>query len=249
MFVGNLLRGRGLVLDAAVHEARKVGRGLLDGSSLLGDGELLHELVEHLDGLLVLSHGDGWLWVLFVKGLVGIVSFYALSSIPRAMRSAVEGCRKTSRVRAKRSFFSFSFGSLGKKRNSLGKERGERKKECVYGGGRKEEEEGREWAGWGRSLFIPWHSEQPFTFFLGRLGIFGHSKNFGALSLFFFFSFRSFLLGIGGRSLGLWQLSPTIHEGGTGTAAGGCPSISSFFARPSPLCGKLPLATRPTRAA
>lgn len=56
----DLLGGSSLVLDAAVHEARKVGRGLLDGSSLLGDGELLHELVEHLDGLLVLSHGDGW---------------------------------------------------------------------------------------------------------------------------------------------------------------------------------------------
>lgn len=57
----DLLDGSILALDGAVDELGKsVGR-LLDVRSLLGDGELLHQVVKDLDGLGVLlgSHGDG----------------------------------------------------------------------------------------------------------------------------------------------------------------------------------------------
>jgi hypothetical protein len=44
-----------LVLDATVDESSNLDRGLLDVRGLLGDGELLEELVKDLDGLSVLG--------------------------------------------------------------------------------------------------------------------------------------------------------------------------------------------------
>ena len=53
--IGRGLLGRGsLVLDAAVDEAGQSSGGLLDLRSLLGNGELLHQVVKDLDGLSVL---------------------------------------------------------------------------------------------------------------------------------------------------------------------------------------------------
>lgn len=46
----NSLGGNILVLDAAVQERSQRGGRLLDLRSLLGDGELLHELIQNLDG-------------------------------------------------------------------------------------------------------------------------------------------------------------------------------------------------------
>lgn len=42
------------ILDATVDERRNGGGSLLDGVGILGDGELLHELIKHLDALGVL---------------------------------------------------------------------------------------------------------------------------------------------------------------------------------------------------
>lgn len=54
-----------LVLNATVDEAGKgVGR-LLDSRSLLGDGELLEQLVKDLDGLSVLGRHLGQMYVVF----------------------------------------------------------------------------------------------------------------------------------------------------------------------------------------
>lgn len=51
-----------LVLDTAVDEASDLARRLPDSSGVGGDGELLEELVEHLDGLSVLGRHlvEGW---------------------------------------------------------------------------------------------------------------------------------------------------------------------------------------------
>ena len=49
-----LLCGSVLVLNATVDKGRKSRGGVLDGTGILGDGELLHELIEHLDALSVL---------------------------------------------------------------------------------------------------------------------------------------------------------------------------------------------------
>lgn len=55
---GVILLGGGVeVLDATVDEGSERSGRLLDGIGLLGDGELLHELVENLDALGVLG-GD-----------------------------------------------------------------------------------------------------------------------------------------------------------------------------------------------
>ena len=51
--LGLLGRG-GLVLNATVDEAGQSSGGLLDLRSLLGDGELLHQVIKDLDGLSVL---------------------------------------------------------------------------------------------------------------------------------------------------------------------------------------------------
>ena len=57
---GAILPGGGLeVLDAAVDEGGDGASRLLDGVGLLGDGELLHQLIEHLDALGVLGGGLG----------------------------------------------------------------------------------------------------------------------------------------------------------------------------------------------
>lgn len=55
----DLLGGDSLVFDAAVDEASELGGSTLDLSSVGGDGELLEELVKHLDGLSVLGRHDG----------------------------------------------------------------------------------------------------------------------------------------------------------------------------------------------
>lgn len=56
----NLLGGHSLVLNATVDEARELVGRLLDISGVLGDGELLEELVKNLDGLSVFgSHFVG----------------------------------------------------------------------------------------------------------------------------------------------------------------------------------------------
>jgi len=47
----NLLLGDGLVINAAIDEASELSSGLLDVRRLLGDGELLEELVQDLEGL------------------------------------------------------------------------------------------------------------------------------------------------------------------------------------------------------
>lgn len=47
----NLLLGDGLVINAAIDEASELSSGLLNVRRLLGDGELLEELVEDLEGL------------------------------------------------------------------------------------------------------------------------------------------------------------------------------------------------------
>lgn len=58
----NSLGGNILVLDAAVHEGSQGAGRLLDVGSLLGDGELLEELVKNLDGLGVLGRHYGGCW-------------------------------------------------------------------------------------------------------------------------------------------------------------------------------------------
>lgn len=128
----------------------------------------------------------------------------------------------------------------------LGKEEEKGKKSaCMEGGGKRRRRAGSGRAG--EEVFLsPRHRANNLSLFFFALEFLGTLKLSG-LSLFFFVFF-SFLLVIGSPSLGSWHLSPTIHRGGTGTAAGVAPP-SSFFARPSPLCGKLPLATWPTRAA
>lgn len=47
----NLLLGDGLVINAAIDEASELSSGLLNVRRLLGDGELLEELVQDLEGL------------------------------------------------------------------------------------------------------------------------------------------------------------------------------------------------------
>jgi hypothetical protein len=56
--MGNLLGGNILIFDAAVDEAGKLVGRLLDVGSVLGDSELLEELVKDLDGLSVLGRHD-----------------------------------------------------------------------------------------------------------------------------------------------------------------------------------------------
>ena len=46
---GSLLVGDSLVINAAVDERGDLAGSLLDGSPVLGDGELLEELVQNLD--------------------------------------------------------------------------------------------------------------------------------------------------------------------------------------------------------
>lgn len=56
-----------LVLDATVDERRQGRRGVLGGSRVLGDGEVLEQVVQNLQGLGVLlgGHLDVWFRFLF----------------------------------------------------------------------------------------------------------------------------------------------------------------------------------------
>lgn len=54
----NLLGGNILILNAAIDEAGQLVGRLLDVSRLLGDGELLEELIKDLEGLSVLGRHD-----------------------------------------------------------------------------------------------------------------------------------------------------------------------------------------------
>ena len=63
----HLLAGDVLVLDTAVDETGQLVGRLPDVGRLLGDGELLEELVKDLDGLSVLGRHDG----LFSVGVLG----------------------------------------------------------------------------------------------------------------------------------------------------------------------------------
>jgi hypothetical protein len=51
----DLRAGDGLVLNTTIDERSDLGRGLLDVGSLLGDVELLEELLKDLDGTSVLG--------------------------------------------------------------------------------------------------------------------------------------------------------------------------------------------------
>lgn len=85
----NLLGRDVLVLNATVHEGRKGSGSILDGGGVLGDGELLHELIQNLEGLRVLGrHCEGGFFELSrekrEKGVLFVSSFrrgYLVGSI------------------------------------------------------------------------------------------------------------------------------------------------------------------------
>ena len=65
----NLLGRSVTILDAPVDERGDRSGRLLDGIALLGDGELLHQLVKNLDALGVLG-SDHFGWFLRFRGEV-----------------------------------------------------------------------------------------------------------------------------------------------------------------------------------
>lgn len=87
----NLLGGDVLVLNAAVDERSQGGGSVLDAGGLLGDGELLHELVKNLDGSSVLGHFDGFgYYVEFSGGVSKSVVGEVLESKPRDLKRSTK---------------------------------------------------------------------------------------------------------------------------------------------------------------
>jgi hypothetical protein len=59
--LGHLLCWGVVLLDRAIDENGDIVGGSLDGSWIFADGQLSHQLVEHLDAVLVFGHlGVGW---------------------------------------------------------------------------------------------------------------------------------------------------------------------------------------------